>query len=159
MRVSRTPGRTRLVNFFRVTVLDGERRLELRLVDLPGFGYAHVSKAERATWRPGIPAYLSGRRGLAAVLLLCDVRRGIQAEERDLAPWIAAQGARVIPVITKGDQLPKHKRSLVCDEVKQALGSKPVLTSADENEGKAALWRQIVKAIDAQAAAAPHPGP
>ena len=51
---SNGPGRTRLINFFRVELLDGERRLPLRLVDLPGFGYAKVSKSERSKWMPAI---------------------------------------------------------------------------------------------------------
>src|SRR5678816_610911 len=75
-RTSRTPGRTRLINWFEI---DGK----FQLVDLPGYGYAEVSRAMRESWRPLIEAYLSGRKTLAGVLLLVDVRRGPQAEELD----------------------------------------------------------------------------
>src|SRR5512132_4111600 len=68
-RTSRTPGRTRLINWFEI---DGK----FELVDLPGYGYAEVSRAMRESWRPLIESYLSGRKTLAGVVLLVDVRRG-----------------------------------------------------------------------------------
>ena len=80
-RTSRTPGRTRLVNWFEI---DGR----FFLVDLPGYGYAEVSQAMRESWRPLIEGYLTGRTSLAGVLLLIDIRRGVQDEELDFAPWL-----------------------------------------------------------------------
>src|SRR5258706_6513607 len=71
VRVSKTPGRTRLLNFFRV-VLDDER--ELRFVDLPGYGYAKVSKDERKEWMARMERYLGGRSALKACVLLIDAR-------------------------------------------------------------------------------------
>lgn len=146
-RVSRTPGRTRLTNFFKIELYDGAVRRALRLVDLPGFGYAQVSKQERATWRPAIEAYLGGRDGLRAVVLLLDARRGPELDERELGPWIARRGVRVIPVLTKADKLPKHERRLTAAEVAQALAARPVLTSADAREGADELWRRILAAL------------
>jgi len=146
-RVSRTPGRTRLTNFFRLAVVDGDTRKTLRLVDLPGFGYAHVSKAERATWRPAIEAYLSRRAGLRAVVLLVDARRGVAIDERELAKWLAGRGVAVIPAVTKCDKLAKHERPLVGDAIGRALGGRVVLTSADDNAGADELWRRILAAI------------
>ena len=69
-RTSRTPGRTRLVNWF---VIDDR----FHLVDLPGYGYAEVSHAMREGWRPLIEGYLAERQSLAGVLLLLDIRRGV----------------------------------------------------------------------------------
>ncbi|MSP59110.1 MAG: YihA family ribosome biogenesis GTP-binding protein [Myxococcales bacterium] len=147
VRVSRTPGRTRLVNFFQVELLDGETRRRVRLVDLPGFGYAKVSKTERATWRPGIEAYLGKRGALRAVALLVDARRDVEIDERELAPWIAARGVRVIPVITKADKLSKHERPLAADKLRRTLGSAPVLVSATEGFGREELWRRLLAAL------------
>src|SRR5215468_2913141 len=81
-RTSRTPGRTRLINWFAID----ERFF---LVDLPGYGYADVSQALRDSWRPLIEGYLAERTSLAGVLLLIDIRRGVQDEELDFAPWLA----------------------------------------------------------------------
>ncbi len=147
-RVSRTPGRTRLTNFFKVEIVDGERRRKLRLVDLPGFGYAQVSKSERATWRPAIEAYLARRDGLRAVVLLVDARRGPELDERELAPWIARRGVAVVPVLTKADKLAKHERRLAADAAARTLAARPVLTSAEKNEGRDELWRRLLAAIE-----------
>src|SRR5262249_55673621 len=83
-KTSRTPGRTRLVNWFEVTATR-----PFHLVDLPGYGYAEVSRAMRDSWRPLIESYLGNRATLAGVLLLVDIRRGAQDEELDFVPWLA----------------------------------------------------------------------
>jgi GTP-binding protein len=147
VRTSRTPGRTRLTNFFQVELLDGESRLRLRLVDLPGFGYAKVAKSERATWRPAIETYLAKRSSLAAVVLLVDARRGVELDERELAPWIAARGRRVLPVITKSDQVAKHERPIVAERVSRDLGVPAVVVSVTEGFGREALWRRLLAAL------------
>jgi GTP-binding protein len=148
VRTSRTPGRTRLTNFFRVEVIEaGGARRAMRMVDLPGFGYAKVSKAERATWRPAIEAYLGQRRPLAVVALLVDARRGVELDEQELAPWIARRGVAVIPVVTKCDKLAKHERGLAADRVRKALGAAPVLSSAEKGEGREELWKRILAVL------------
>src|SRR5207253_669765 len=108
-----------------------------------GFGYAQVSKAERATWRPAIEAYLGRREQLRAVALLIDARRGPELDERELAPWIARRGIAVVPVLTKADKLPKHERRLVADALARELTARPVATSAEKNEGRDELWRRF----------------
>ena len=77
VRTSGTPGCTRGINVFRV-VLQAQSRAEIDFVDLPGYGYARRSKTERATWGPMIEAFLEQRPGLAAVVILVDVRRGFE---------------------------------------------------------------------------------
>src|SRR5690606_10903648 len=79
-RTSRTPGRTRLVNWFRV---DATASLTVDLVDLPGYGYAAVSQDMRTGWRPLIESFLGERDSLRAVVLLIDIRRGVEDEELD----------------------------------------------------------------------------
>src|SRR5262245_35900185 len=76
VRVSSTPGRTRLINFFRVVIAPTpEEKRELRLVDLPGYGYAKVAKSEREQWLPFVDEYLARRPQLKAVVMLLDPRR------------------------------------------------------------------------------------
>jgi GTP-binding protein len=147
-RTSRTPGRTRLVNWFAI-----EERFFL--VDLPGYGYAEVSQATRDSWRPLIEGYLTERTSLAGVLLLIDIRRGVQDEELDFAPWLAERAMPAVVALTKADKLAKNKRTLEVGRARAALGLRrdPVVVSALSGDGIEPLWRAVV-----QLAAAARPG-
>src|SRR3954454_1995616 len=91
VRISSTPGRTRLINFFRVVAQDkGEH--EVRLVDLPGFGYAKVSKEERKGWFEFVEKYLGHRPSLKAAVLLLDGRRGAEIDETELNHYLSDHG-------------------------------------------------------------------
>ncbi|HEY5921473.1 MAG TPA: ribosome biogenesis GTP-binding protein YihA/YsxC [Kofleriaceae bacterium] len=138
-RTSRTPGRTRLINWFEI---DGK----FHLVDLPGYGYAEVSREMRESWRPLIESYLAERKTLAGVLLLIDVRRGVQDEELDFVPWLEARGTPIVVALTKADKLAKNKRMLEVTKAKKALGLKrdPLAVSAQTADGIDPLWRAVV---------------
>jgi GTP-binding protein len=137
-RTSRTPGRTRLINWFEI---DGR----FHLVDLPGYGYAEVSREMRESWRPLIESYLSGRKTLAGVLLLIDVRRGPQDDELDFVPWLEARGTPIVVALTKADKLAKNKRMLEVTKAKKTLGLKrdPFAVSAQTGDGIDPLWRAV----------------
>jgi GTP-binding protein len=138
-RVSRTPGRTRLLNFFRVIASDGKGFL---CVDLPGYGYAKVSKAVQEQWGPMIEGYLRDRRALRGVVLLTDVRRG-EEEEISLARWVREQGLGLIAVATKTDKLPYGQRAQAIRDL-EALLSVPVIgCSATTGEGTDEVWKVI----------------
>jgi GTP-binding protein len=141
-RTSRTPGRTRLANWFEV---DGT----FYLVDLPGYGYAAVDKSMREGWRPLIETYLEKRDVLRGVLLLIDVRRGAEDEELDFVPWLAGKKIPVVVALTKADKLPKNKRMLEIGKVKRALGitRDPIAVSAQTADGIDALWRAVHKQL------------
>ena len=142
-RTSRTPGRTRLVNWFEV-----DQRFHL--VDLPGYGYAEVSREMRESWRPLIESFLSSRATLAGVLLLVDVRRGIEDEELDFVPWLDARETPVIVALTKSDKLAKNKRMLEVTKARHALGLKrdPLAVSAQTGEGLDPLRRALLAMVD-----------
>ena len=137
-RTSRTPGRTRLVNWFEI---DGK----YHLVDLPGYGYAEVSREMRESWRPLIENYLAERKTLAGVLLLVDVRRGVQDDELDFVPWLEARGTPIVVALTKADKLAKNKRMVEVGKAKKALGLRrdPIAVSAQSGDGIDALWRAV----------------
>jgi GTP-binding protein len=141
-RTSRTPGRTRLANWFEV---DGK----FHLVDLPGYGYAAVDKTMREGWRPLIETYLEKRDVLRGVLLLIDVRREVEDEELDFVPWLAGKKIPVVVALTKADKLPKNKRMLEIGKVKRALGvtRDPIPVSAQTGDGIDPLWRAIHKQL------------
>jgi GTP-binding protein len=141
-RTSRTPGRTRLINWFAVDD-------RFQLVDLPGYGYAEVNQAMRDSWRPLIEGYLAGRETLVGVVLLIDIRRGAQDEELDFVPWLAERAMPVVVALTKADKLPKNKRMLEVRRVRQALGLSrdPLAVSVlgGDGDGIALLWRAVVQ--------------
>jgi GTP-binding protein len=141
-RTSRTPGRTRLLNWFEV---DGR----FNLVDLPGYGYAAVDRDMRAGWQPLIEEYLSKRDVLAGVLLLIDVRRGPEDEELDFVPWLEGKKIPIVVALTKADKLPKNKRMLEVAKAKKTLGLKrdPFAVSAQDGEGLDPLWRALDKLV------------
>lgn len=153
-RTSRTPGRTRLINWFDV---DGR----FHLVDLPGYGYAAVTKDMRESWKPLIEAYLAKRTTLAGVLLLVDARRGPEREELDFVPWLAEHNIPVVVALTKSDKVSKHQRALEAMKAKQTLQltREPHIVSAQTADGIGALWKALLRLIDSRGKpAAPKPG-
>jgi GTP-binding protein len=141
-RTSRTPGRTRLLNWFQV-----ETNPPFHLVDLPGYGYAEVPSAMKEGWRPLIETYLAERTTLAGVLLLIDIRRNAQDEELDFVPWLAEREMPVIVALTKADKLAKNKRNLEVASAKRLLALKrePLAVSTLDNDNVDVLWRAVVK--------------
>ena len=96
-RVSRTPGRTREINFFRVNDA-------FVLVDLPGYGYARVAKERKAEWRPMIEGYLSTSPQLRGLVLLLDARRDPSDDDRAMLEFLAERETPVLVAITKMDK-------------------------------------------------------
>jgi GTP-binding protein len=136
---SSTPGKTRLINFFRVNDA-------FMFVDLPGFGYARISETERRQWRPMIEGYLTRRQTLKAVVVILDVRRTPGAEEAQLLEWLAAHDIPPILVVTKSDKLSKtaQKKQLrtIADALQADLDDL-LLFSAKSRQGWDALWKSI----------------
>ena len=134
-RTSSTPGRTQQLNFFAVNDA-------LVLVDLPGYGYAKVSKAAREAWRPLVESYLGARGNLAGVVLITDVRRGLEEEEHQLLDYLAALGVPTLLVATKIDKLNRSARTRALAAL--AASNVPVIPfSAVTGEGVAPVWQAI----------------
>jgi GTP-binding protein len=110
VRVSNTPGRTRTINFFDVDLEASKKRLKLRLVDLPGYGFAKVSKTERAAWKTMIEKYLSGRGDLKVVVSIIDAEVGPTDEDQETLAWLSERAPRVLVAATKIDRLNKARR-------------------------------------------------
>jgi GTP-binding protein len=94
-----------------------------------------------------IESYLAGRTSLAGVLLLIDVRRGVQDEELDFVPWLAEREMPVVVALTKADKLAKNKRTLEVGRARQVLGLRrdPIAVSALSGDGIGALWRAVTQ--------------
>jgi GTP-binding protein len=97
-RVSKTPGRTQLLNFFAV----GENQ---RLVDLPGYGFARVAPEVQARWRRSLETYLSERQSLAGLVVTMDIRRGLTNLDETLLRWLEPRELPVAVLLTKADKL------------------------------------------------------
>ncbi len=146
-RASADPGKTRLLHFYRVScAVDAERRAVV-LVDLPGYGYAKVSKAERRRWRDLVESYLGRRDPLRAVIVLQDVRRELAEAERELFAWLAERGLPIVLVLTKTDKLAPMQRSLRVRALAEAAGlpeGRVLATSATTGAGVDALWEALL---------------
>jgi GTP-binding protein len=147
VRTGSTPGTTRQLNLFHVRATDG---LELVLVDLPGYGYAKRGKQERSRWGALVEDYVRTRVTLRAVVLLVDVRRGAEHEERELLEFIASahKGAArpdipIILVATKTDKLPRAQRKPAILRIAADVGCRAIGFSAETGEGKEALWQAL----------------
>ena len=139
-RVSKTPGRTQQINFFGIDD-------RLVLVDLPGYGYARVPKPVQEEWRRLVESYLTTRRQLRAVVVIVDVRRGVEDDDRLLLDFLAAHDVAAILVATKVDKVGRGERRHLMDELEKQipeLGAIPF--SSANGEGVAALWGSIAAA-------------
>jgi GTP-binding protein len=147
-RVSSTPGRTRLLNFFRF-VLRAEPEKVLGVVDLPGYGFAQVSHEARRAFGPMMEGFLFGRKSLKALALLIDIRREPEEEEKQIVTIAQENGMRLIPLLTKSDELPKSKRLPRQAEIAKLLGTtqRPIITSTKENLGFDDTWRAILSTL------------
>jgi GTP-binding protein len=131
-RTSRTPGRTRQVNFFLVN----ERFV---LADLPGYGFAVGPEAERRTWGPLVEHYLRERPTLRGVVILVDVRRGVEAEEAELLAFLASVHLPSVLVATKCDKLGRGAARQALARLTSA-GVPALGYSARTGEGRDALF-------------------
>ena len=113
-RTSRTPGRTRLVNFFDL----GEG---FRLVDLPGYGYAKVPRSMSREWGALVGKYLESRKSLAGVVVLMDIRHPLTELDRTLLDWCHAADLPVLALLTKADKLARGRRAATLAEVRGGL--------------------------------------
>jgi len=158
VRTSSTPGSTRQVNLFEARAADGA---VFSLVDLPGYGFAKRSRAETATWAALIEGYIGARPTLAAVVLIVDVRRGLEDDDRELITFIDAarppsrRPVAVLCAATKLDKLPRSSRKTTLARLEAAAGRKVYGFSAVTGEGREDLWRALRRAVFAGDTPAP----
>ena len=141
-KISSTPGKTRLLHWYRLQ----RRGRELWLVDLPGYGYAKVSRQERERWQPLVESYLGARPSLRAAVLLQDLRRDWSEDESLLVAWLAEREVPVRVALTKCDKLKPMRRAQRVRVLKQQTGlakSHVIATSAQSGDGMQELWAAI----------------
>jgi GTP-binding protein len=142
-RVSNTPGRTREINFFEVNG-------KFILADLPGYGYARVSKERKAAWRPLIEGYLRGSPALRGVVQLLDARRVPSDDDLHMLDFLAEVGTPTIVVATKIDKLPRAQRSARVEALAREAGidlEQVIPFSAVDGDGRDELAEAIANLV------------
>jgi GTP-binding protein len=136
-RTSRTPGRTQQINFF-------VGRDELALADLPGYGFARVPEAVRASWKRLVESYLESRESLAGVVVIVDARRGLGDDDVALLDYLAHLGRPAIVVASKIDKLKQGERARALAALRR-LREDAVAFSAVSGEGERELWERLAR--------------
>ncbi len=155
-RTSNTPGCTRQINFFDVRLAqretDAGRPPRVVFVDLPGYGYAKVSKSESLGWKKLLESYLHDRPTLRAVVILVDIRRGLEQEEEDLIEFLEQRPELLIFVAaTKMDKLARSAHKPMVAKLRAGHERLVVVaTSAESGDGREALWTRILDACRVQ---------
>lgn len=136
-KTSSTPGKTRTINFFRVNG-------KLGFVDLPGYGYAQVSRTERATWGPMVEQLFRTRLDLSGVVQLLDVRHEPTADDQRTRSWLQQWDRPLLIVATKVDKIGRTQRSNHRKRIIEALSlddsAMVILFSAQTGEGREQVW-------------------
>lgn len=139
-KTSSTPGKTRTINFYKINQT-------FYLVDLPGYGYAKVSKKERESWGGMIGTYLSRRSSLQEVVLLVDCRHDPSGEDKQMYEWIQQHGFGGVVIATKADKLSRSKLSQQLRRIRSQLGmpKEAVIlpVSSLKKEGSEAVWEAL----------------
>jgi GTP-binding protein len=147
VRVSNTPGRTKTLNFFDVTVEHRAKQRVLRLCDLPGYGFAKVSKTERQVWDTMINTYLSNRHTLRAVVTIIDGEVGATPDDLEMFDFLQDKPPRILVVATKMDRLGKAARKPRIEQLRRKLElpENSVLGfSSVEPIGRDEVWRTLL---------------
>ncbi len=131
-RTSKTPGRTQLLNFFRITP-------DACLVDLPGYGYAKTDRRTRDAWQNQVEGYLASRRSLAGVVLVMDIRHPFQPFDEQMIAWARAADMPLLVLLNKADKLGFGAASAALQQARRHLADMPqtlvILFSALRGQG------------------------
>tara|TARA_Y100001970_G_scaffold142201_1_gene174965 strand:- start:926 stop:1507 length:582 start_codon:yes stop_codon:yes gene_type:complete len=141
-RISKTPGRTTEINFFKVNN-------DLMLLDLPGYGFAKSSKAKKKDWGPLLGEYFQKREALAAVIIFMDIRHPLKESDWEMVHLCSNFNIPCIPVLTKSDKLSNNNIAKALDLVKNKIpGSAPLAVSSKDINGFDKLSKQILEFVD-----------
>ena len=150
-RISNTPGRTQQLNFFALGPTVETARM--RIVDMPGYGYAAVNKSKVASWNALLKDYLRGRSTLLRVYVLIDGRHGIKENDAEMLDMLDKSAMSYQIVLTKQDEVKVSEREARIDQTLAALRKRPaahpevIFTSSETGEGVAELRGAIMKIL------------
>jgi GTP-binding protein len=154
VRVSAQPGRTQQINFFSLN------QDQLRLVDLPGYGFAKVPLAVKATWRKMVEAFLESRTTLKGVVVILDIRRDPSPDDLMLLDYLSANQTPIVLAITKADKLSRNQQASRLAKLRPQLFAydiKPIPASAATGLGRDELWQRLLDLCSPSPGAVPAP--
>ncbi|GGG27691.1 putative GTP-binding protein EngB [Lysinibacillus alkalisoli] len=141
-RTSSKPGKTQTLNFYKIED-------QLFFVDVPGYGYAKVSKSERAAWGRMIEQYITGRETLRAVLLIIDLRHDPTADDKMMYDFLKHYNIPCVVIATKADKIAKGKwerhKSNVKKQLDMVKGDPIIVFSSEKSLGVEQAWQEIEK--------------
>ena len=147
-KTSNTPGKTRLINLFKIISDKGD----FVIADLPGYGYAKVGQKEKENWGKMVERYLRQSKMLKAVFLLVDIRHDPSANDRQMYEWILANGFQPIIIATKADKINRSQLQKQIKAVKQGLEAKKdtivIPFSAQSKQGREEIYELIDSMIE-----------
>ncbi len=143
VKTSKTPGRTRMLNFFSVND-------QFIFVDLPGYGFARVPLEVKRKWKPMVETYLKERNQLAGVVLITDARRPPTESDMDLIRFLQSFRIPLVVAATKADKLTRSRLAARKKLIQQEAGpdAKVILFSSVDGRGKNELWKEVKKLIE-----------
>jgi GTP-binding protein len=150
VRVSNTPGRTKTLNFFDVTLEHRAKKRTLRLCDLPGYGFAKVPKSERMVWDTMINAYLSNRHTLRVVVTIIDGEIGPTPDDLEMLDFLQDKPPRILVIATKMDRLNKAARKPQLEKIRKQLElpeNSLLGFSSTDDIGHEDVWRTLLGII------------
>ncbi len=139
VKTSKRPGRTQLINFFNINN-------ELYAVDLPGYGFAKVPEEVKDDWGPMIEGYLSSRSTLKALVVVMDLRRGVEEDDFELIMATPHLGVQPVLVFTKADKFSPNQRKQRRRELAKDIETDPgqlILYSSTKGFGRKKLWKRL----------------
>ena len=138
-RISKTPGRTTEINFFKVND-------SLKLVDLPGYGFAKSSFHKRKDWAPLLEEYFLKRKSLKAVVIFMDIRHPLKDSDRDMIALCNDSNVPFIPVLTKSDKMSNNQKNKALSQVnKNMMEVEAIMVSSKDITGFDKLSKEILK--------------
>ncbi len=152
-RVSGSPGKTRTINFYRCLAKsdDGEKKYEFRIVDLPGYGFAKISRSESEKWGEMMESYLEHREGLIKVVQLVDIRHKPSAQDVQMYDYLKYYGLDGIVAATKADKISSNERAKNIREIRKTLDMGPdgivIPVSALKKTGEKELLAEIERLL------------
>ena len=137
-RVSSSPGKTREINFYNIDN-------KLYFVDLPGYGYASVSKDKKSSWRDVIETYLYSRHQLKLIIMLVDIRHTPSNDDKLMYEWILSRSILQMVVATKADKIPRSQVNGRLQDIISTLDERiiPIPFSSETKQGRDEVWNQI----------------
>ncbi|MCD6570308.1 MAG: YihA family ribosome biogenesis GTP-binding protein [Deltaproteobacteria bacterium] len=140
VKTSKSPGKTRNVNFFQIDFIGLP---SIYMVDLPGYGYSKVSRAMKKNWHYIVERYFTSNRDLRLAIILVDIRRGMEEEEIAILRMLEDAHIRCVVAATKIDKIGISQRQKGGLQIQKACGLSPLLCSSVSGQGISDFWKEI----------------